>query len=150
MHPTLTPEPPPYRSCLLAVRFQWSTGTLRFRTLHLDRLSNCYLSTPPIQPYLQFNYTPSAHQSHTAISACSLSPFCGFCCLWEPLFFIVPVSYAISSRFIHFACPHLSALLPLLFTFPSARHTRRSCVFGCVLNTFGWRPLNAPLDSSMY
>ena len=36
------------------------------------------------------------------------------------------------------------------FPWPSAHHMRRSCVFGYVLNTSGWRPLNTPLGSTMY
>lgn len=133
------PLPPARRPFLMV-----DTGTLYFRTLHLGRLSNCYLSTPPIQPYLQLNYTPSTHQLHTATSACSLSPFCGFC--WLLLLslgatFLLHQYPTLSPRGSSIHLLRMSSSLspsPVsFFTLPSAHHMRRSCVFGCVLNTFG-------------
>ena len=49
---------------LLPVRrsFLMVDGHLYSRTPRLCRLSNGYISTPPIQPHFQFNYT------HTSIS----------------------------------------------------------------------------------
>ena len=90
--------------------FLMVNGHLYFRTPHLSRLSNRYLSIPSIQPHRLFNYTHT-HQSSTICSACSpllsSAVFIGFCCCpWEP-----PSSH----RILHYPFKihplHLSSLL---------------------------------------
>ena len=105
---------------------------------------------PPIRPYLQFNHTSPTHQSYTTISACSPLPiFRGFCrpcsCLWEPFFYRIGIlHYPLRIHPFHMS-PPLSPSPTFFFFFASIDFPRITCGvvrFGCVLNTFGWRPLN--------
>jgi len=114
-----------------------------------------YLSTPPIQPYPQLiiqTHPSAVHQYLSMLTPSYLPQFFGSCCCpWEPFFYHAGILYLsiTPSTFTHSICLSFSNQVSLA-SLDFLRITRGLCVFGCVLNTLGWRPFNPQLDSTMY